>query len=166
MSEGDKKSGGMPAIVNDRPTKHWGRDRHERKWLQVDATGQTVGRLSTQIASLLRGKHKPTYTPFDDVGDFVVVINARDVVFRGNNKVGKKMYYKHTGFRGGLKSRTAQVMLNESPHKVLELAIRGMIPRGALGNRMMKKLKIYAGPEHPHKAQCPEIYQPKGSENR
>lgn len=157
MAEENSK-GGMEPLANLRPTKHFTRDDAERKWLLVDAEGHTVGRLATQIASLLRGKHKPNYTPHTDSGDFVVVVNAEKIAFRGNNKVAKKIYHKHTGYMGGLKSRTGVEMLERSPHKVIELAVAGMIPRGALGNQMMKKLKVYAGPEHPHKAQNPEAY--------
>jgi large subunit ribosomal protein L13 len=139
-------------------TRHFTREDHERKWLLIDAKGQTVGRLATQIANLLRGKHKPTYTRHDDVGDFVVVINAKDLQFVGNDKVNKKMYYKHTGYWGHLKRRTAAEMLQMAPELVLERAVYGMINGGALKYRAMKKLKIYAGAEHPHKAQNPEPY--------
>ncbi len=156
-SNGAEKRG-MEPLVNVRPTKHFKREDAERKWLLVDAEGQTVGRLATQIATLLRGKHKPNYTPHTDSGDFVVVVNAEKVVFRGNNKVSKKRYYKHTGYVGHLKERTGVEMLDRAPHKVIELAVKGMIPRGALANQLMKKLKVYAGPEHPHKAQKPEAY--------
>lgn len=143
-------------LVNVRPTKHFTPENTERKWLLVDAQGQSVGRISTLIANLLRGKHKPTFTSHADAGDFVVVINAAGVEFRGNDKVNKKVYYKHTGYPGGVKQRTAAEMLARKPEKVIELAVAGMIPAGALGNSMMKKLKVYAGAEHPHKAQKPE----------
>lgn len=152
----EDSSGAVERLVNVRPTKHFTPKTAERKWLLVDAEGQSVGRLASRIASLLRGKHKPTWTPHDDVGDFVVVVNAEKVVLRGNDKAKKKMYYKHTGWLGHLKQRNAVTMLERSPHKVIELAVKGMIPRGALGNHQLKKLKIYAGPEHPHKAQNPE----------
>lgn len=143
----------LEKLVNVRPTKHFTRHNHERKWLLVDAKGQTVGRLATQIASLLRGKNKPTFTPHDDVGDFVVVINASGLRLHGNDKAKKKMYYKHTGYLGHLRKRTGEQMLAHKPEKVIQLAVKGMIPRGALGNRMLKKLKIYAGETHPHAAQ-------------
>lgn len=146
-------------LQNVRPTRHFTSKTQERKWLLVDAEGQSVGRLATQLAMILRGKHKPTFTPHDDVGDFVVVINAEKVELRGNMKVAKKKYYKHTGWLGHLKERSAQEMLQRSPHKVIELAVKGMLPRGALGNRQLKKLKVYAGPEHPHKAQNPEPFK-------
>jgi large subunit ribosomal protein L13 len=155
MAENAQSSGHSP-IVNLRPTKHYTSETVERKWLLVDARGRSVGRLATTIANLLRGKNKPTFTPHDDVGDFVVVINADQVRFQGNDKVNKKMYHKWTGFRGNMKHRTAAQMLDHAPETVLELAVAGMVPRGALGNRVMKKLKIYAGAEHPHKAQQPE----------
>lgn len=137
-------------------TKSFTRDDSERKWLIVDAKGQRVGRLATQIADLLRGKHKPTFTRHDDVGDFVVVINAKDLVFHGNDKPNKKIYYKHTSWLGHMKRRSAREMLENDPEKVLWLAVRGMIPGEALKNRMLRKLKVYAGAEHPHKAQKPE----------
>ncbi len=159
------RTSGPPALCNVRPTKHYGADTLVRKWLLIDAKDQSVGRLATRIASILRGKHKPTYTPHADVGDFVVVINAQDVQFRGNAKADKKVYYKHTGWMGHLKERTATEMLARKPEKVIALAVKGMIPRGALGNSMLKKLKVYAGPEHPHKAQRPEqvsASSPKG----
>ena len=141
------------------PTKQYTRLNHERKWILIDANGQTVGRLATIISTLLRGKHKPTYTKSDDVGDFVVVINASGLQFRGNEKTEKKIYYKHTPWYGHLKKRTAAEMLADKPEIVLRRAVHGMISAGALCNRMMKKLKIYAGAEHPHKAQNPEPLQ-------
>ena len=131
----------------------------ERKWLLVDAKGQRVGRLATQIADLLRGKHKATFTRHDDVGDFVVVINADQLVFHGNAKDEKKIYYKHTGWLGHLKSWSGGEMLERRPEMLLWLAVRGMIPGGALKNRQMKKLKVYTGAEHPHKAQSPEAFK-------
>jgi large subunit ribosomal protein L13 len=143
-------------LVNVRPTKHFTPKNSDAKWLLVDAQGQSVGRISTLIANLLRGKHKPVFTAHDDAGDYVVVINAAGAEFRGNDKVHKKIYYKHTGYPGGVKQRTAAEMLAKKPEMVIELAVAGMIPAGALGNRMMKKLKVYAGAEHPHKAQKPE----------
>jgi large subunit ribosomal protein L13 len=149
----------MAGIVNLRATKHFKSTDHERKWLLVDAEGQSVGRLASRIAMILRGKHKPTYTTHDDVGDFVVVINADKVQLRGNDKVNKKMYFKWTGWRGNMKRRNAATMLELAPHKVLELAVGGMLPRGSLGSHQLKKLKIYRGAEHPHKAQKPEPFK-------
>lgn len=155
MAEETANKGGQK-LANVRPTQHFTRLDSERNWLLVDAKGQSVGRLCTQIANYLRGKHKPTYTQHDDAGDFVVVINAAEVEFRGNEKASKKVYYKYTGYTGNLKQRTATEMLARKPEMVIHLAVKGMIPRGALGSRMLKKLKVYAGPEHPHKAQKPE----------
>lgn len=155
MAEETANKGGA-TIANYRPTQHFTRHTQDRNWVLVDAQGQSVGRLCTQIANILRGKNKPTFTPHDDVGDFVVVINAGGAVFRGNDKAAKKTYYKHTGYAGHLKKRSGTEMLERSPETVIKLAVKGMIPRGALGNRMMKKLKIYPGAEHPHKAQKPE----------
>ncbi len=156
MAEEQAKSSGLPKLVNDKFTKSFNAESTPRKWLLVDATDQSVGRLATQIASFLRGKHKPQFTPHGDAGDFVVVINAEKVQLRGNDKLGKKTYFKHTGYRGNLKSKSARDLLADDPIKVLEIAVFGMVPRGALGNQMMKSLKIYAGADHPHKAQKPE----------
>jgi large subunit ribosomal protein L13 len=127
----------------------------QRKWFVVDATGQTVGRLATQIATILRGKHKPTYTPFIDMGDHVVIVNAEKIVFKGN-KLDQKMYRHHTGFPGGLKEVSARDQLGRHPERVLESAIKGMLPKNKLGRAMGKKLKVYVGPNHPHEAQKPE----------
>lgn len=145
-------------------TKSYTKADADRKWLLIDAKGQRVGRLSTQIADLLRGKHKPTFTRHDDVGDFVVVINAGELVFHGNAKDEKKIFYKHTGWLGHLKATPARKMLDKHPEQVLFLAVKGMIPGEALKNRMLKKLKIYRGAEHPHKAQRPEVYKIKHQE--
>ncbi|MGF1511853.1 MAG: 50S ribosomal protein L13 [Myxococcota bacterium] len=139
-----------------RPTRSFRREDVERKWLLVDAKGRSLGRLASEVAKLLRGKHKPTFTPHDDVGDFVVVINASEVEMRGNDKLFKTVHNKHTGYYGNMKSITAAEMRARTPSKLVELAVAGMIPRGSLGNRMMKKLKIYGGAEHPHAAQKPE----------
>ena len=125
-----------------------------RTWYVVDATGQTVGRLATRVASVLRGKHKPTYTPFIDMGDHVVIVNAEKVVFKGN-KLEEKMYRHHTGWPGGLKEVTARDMMVRHPERVLEQAIKGMLPKNKLGRAMAKKLKVYVGPNHPHEAQKP-----------
>ncbi len=127
----------------------------ERNWLVVDATGQTLGRLATQIADALRGKRKPTYTPHVDTGDFVVVINAEKIAVTGNKRSDKK-YYRHSGYPGGLKTRTLGDMLERRPEEVLRLAVKGMLPRNRLARKQITKLKIYAGPEHPHVAQKPQ----------
>jgi large subunit ribosomal protein L13 len=127
----------------------------EREWYVVDATDLTLGRLATQIASVLRGKHKPEYTPYEDVGDFVVVINAEKVQVTGR-KLDQKEYYHHTGYPGGIKSITLRKQLQKHPERVIEHAVKGMLPRGPLGRRQFKKLKVYAGSEHPHQAQLPK----------
>jgi len=128
----------------------------ERKWYVIDATDKTLGRLASQIAVILRGKHKPTYTPHVDTGDHVIVINAEKIKLTGN-KLHDKKYYRHSGYPGGLKVRTAADLLNSSrPERVLKLAVRGMLPHNRLGRKMFKKLKVYAGNEHPHSAQQPE----------
>jgi large subunit ribosomal protein L13 len=130
----------------------------EHNWLLVDAEGQTLGRIATEIASRLRGKHKPEYTPHVDTGDFVVVINAEKVRVTGN-KAKDKMYHHHTGFPGGLKSFSFEKLMDRAPDRVLKLAIKGMLPRTPLGRAMFKKLKVYAGNEHPHAAQQPQALQ-------
>ena len=127
----------------------------ERNWVLVDAAGQTLGRLATQLADILRGKRKPHYTPHVDVGDFVVVINAEKIAVTGNKRADKR-YYRHSGYPGGLKSRTLGDMLERRPEEVIRKAVRGMLPRNRLARRQLTKLKIYAGPEHPHAAQKPE----------
>jgi large subunit ribosomal protein L13 len=126
----------------------------ERNWLVVDATGKTLGRLATQIADTLRGKRKPEYTPHCDVGDFVIVVNAEKVSVTGNKRQEKR-YYRHSGFPGGLRSRTFEEMIERRPEEVLRLAVKGMLPRNRLGRQQLRKLKIYAGPDHPHQAQQP-----------
>ena len=127
-----------------------------KKWVMIDAEGLVVGRLATIVASRLRGKHKPTFTPHVDDGDNVVVINADKVVFTGNKRAEKK-YYWHTGHPGGIKQRTAEQLLDgRFPERVVEKAVERMIPRGPLGRRQMKNLRVYAGAEHPHEAQKPE----------
>jgi large subunit ribosomal protein L13 len=126
-----------------------------RRWFVIDADGKTVGRLATTAASLLMGKTKPSYTPYIDVGDHVVIINAEKVVFTGN-KLKQKMYRHHTGWPGGLKEITAEKLMQRFPERILEQAIRGMLPKNKLGRHMGKKLKVYAGSDHPHKAQQPE----------
>ena len=126
----------------------------ERNWLVVDANGKTLGRLATQIADVLRGKRKPEYTPHIDTGDFVVVINAEKVAVSGKKRQDKH-YYRHSGYPGGLRSRTFEEMIARRPEEVLRLAVKGMLPRNRLGRQQLRKLKIYAGPDHPHQAQQP-----------
>jgi large subunit ribosomal protein L13 len=126
----------------------------EQAWHLIDAEGQTLGRLATQIAGLLRGKGKPRYTPHVDTGDFVVVINAEKVHVTGNKRE-QKIYYRHSGYPGGLRSRTLEEQLERHPEEVLRKAVKGMLPRNRLANRQIVKLKIYAGPDHPHQAQNP-----------
>ena len=130
----------------------------DRKWFVIDADGKTVGRLATEAARILMGKNKPSYTPFIDVGDHVVVINAEKVVFTGN-KWQDKVYRHHTGYPGGLREVTAQKQLQKHPERILESAIRGMLPKTKMGRKMGKKLKVYAGTNHPHKAQQPEALE-------
>jgi large subunit ribosomal protein L13 len=130
-------------------------DSRERNWLVVDATGKTLGRLATQIADALRGKRKPEFTPHIDVGDFVIVVNAELVSVTGKKRQEKR-YYRHSGYPGGLRSRTLEEMLNRRPEEVLRLAVKGMLPRTRLGRAQLRKLKVYAGPDHPHAAQKPE----------
>ena len=133
----------------------------ERKWYVVDAEGQTLGRLSTEVASILRGKNKPTFTPHVDTGDHVIIINAEKIHLTGN-KLNDKIYYRHTNHPGGLKQRTALEMRTNYPVRMLELAIKGMLPKGRLGRQVSKKLNVYAGAEHPHQAQKPEVYELRG----
>ena len=128
-----------------------------RDWHLIDAEGKTVGRLASEVAKLLMGKHKTTYTPYIDVGDHVVIINAEKVVFTGN-KLQDKVYRHHTGWPGGLKEITAQKQLQKHPERVLESAIRGMLPKNTIGRHMGKKLKVYAGTAHPHSAQSPKPF--------
>ena len=129
----------------------------ERKWLVIDASGKTLGRLATEVAKLLRGKHKPTYTPNVDTGDYVIVLNASEMVLTGN-KLDQKMYRYHTGYAGGLKETTYRNLMAKNPEKALEIAVKGMLPKNSLGRQMFKKLKVYAGAEHDHAAQKPETY--------
>ena len=133
----------------------------ERKWYVIDAEGQRLGRLASEVASLLRGKHKPTYTPHVDTGDHVIIINAEKIELTGN-KLKDKMYRRHSGYPGGLKERTAEEMLDRQPERVIEIAVKGMLPKGPLGRKMFKKLHVYAGPEHNNAAQKPEVYELKG----
>ena len=133
----------------------------QKKWYVVDAADLVLGRLSTEVATLLRGKHKPTFTPHVDCGDYVVIVNAEKIVLTGK-KLDQKCYYRHSGYPGGLKTRTAKRMLELQPQKVLEESIRGMLPKGKLGDDMYRKLYVYVGPEHPHQAQKPEVYELRG----
>ncbi|MBR6483698.1 MAG: 50S ribosomal protein L13 [Clostridiales bacterium] len=129
----------------------------ERKWLVIDASGKTLGRLATEVAKLLRGKHKPTYTPFADTGDYVIVINASQMVLTGK-KLDQKMYRHHSGYAGGLKEIDYRTLMSKNPEKALELAVKGMLPKNSLGRQMFKKLHVYAGAEHNQQAQKPEEY--------
>lgn len=128
----------------------------ERKWYVVDAEGKTLGRLATEVASILRGKRKPIFTPNVDTGDFVIVVNAEKVTLSGK-KLDQKMYRHHTGFPGGLKELTAREFMAKKPDQVITLAVKGMLPKNSLGRNMIKKLKVYTGPEHNHEAQKPEV---------
>jgi large subunit ribosomal protein L13 len=127
----------------------------ERHWYVVDAEGQTLGRLATQIADTLRGKRKPEYTPHIDTGDFVVVVNAEKIAVTGQ-KLDQKMYHRHSGYPGGLRSRTLREQLERRPTEVIRKAVKGMLPRNRLARAQLGKLKVYAGPEHPHEAQSPQ----------
>ena len=128
----------------------------ERQWFVVDAQGQTLGRLATQVATILRGKHKPIYTPHVDCGDYVIVVNANQIHVTGQ-KLDQKMYYRHSGYPGGLKHVTLRRRLETHPERVIESAVRGMLPKNRLGRKMFKKLKVYAGSDHPHEAQQPKM---------
>jgi large subunit ribosomal protein L13 len=127
----------------------------ERDWYVVDAEGETLGRLASRIAPILRGKHKPTFTPHLDCGDFVIVINADKVQVTGR-KMDQKFYYRHSGYPGGIRRISLRDQLDRYPERVIQSAVRGMLPKNKLGRRMIKKLKVYAGNEHPHQAQQPE----------
>ena len=126
----------------------------QRDWYVVDAEGKTLGRLATQIADTLRGKRKPQYTPHVDTGDFVIVVNAEKISVSGNKRTEKR-YYRHSGYPGGIKSRTLEEMLERRPEEVIRLAVKGMLPRNRLARKQLTKLKVYAGPDHPHVAQKP-----------
>ena len=130
----------------------------ERKWYVVDATGHTLGRLSSEIAKVLRGKNKPTYTPHIDTGDYVIVINADKIQVTGK-KMDQKIYYRHSAYVGGMKETTLKEKLNKKPEEVIELAVKGMLPKGPLGRSMAKKLFVYAGADHKHEAQKPEVLE-------
>lgn len=133
----------------------------ERKWLVIDAAGQRLGRLSTEVAAILRGKHKPTFTPHVDCGDYVIVINAKEIELTGN-KWDQKKYYTHSQYPGGLRETTARKLNSKFPERLIEFAVKGMLPKGRLGRQMYKKLYVYEGQDHPHQAQKPEVYELKG----
>lgn len=130
----------------------------ERSWYVVDAQGKTLGRLTSQIASILRGKHKPEYTPHVDCGDYVIVVNAEKIYVTGQ-KMSQKKYYRHSGYPGGLKEITLRDQLQKFPNRVIESAVRGMLPKNRLGRQMFKKLKVYTGATHPHEAQQPKALE-------
>ncbi len=127
----------------------------ERKWYVVDATGYTLGRLSSEVAKILRGKHKPIFTPHIDTGDYVIIVNAQNIKVTGR-KLDQKVYYRHSEYVGGMKETTLREMLNKKPERVIEMAVKGMLPKGPLGRQMMTKLHVYTGAEHGHEAQKPE----------
>ena len=131
-------------------------DKIERKWYVVDADGCTLGRLASGVASILRGKNKPQFTPHVDTGDYVIIVNADKIKVTGK-KLEQKIYYNHSDYVGGMKETTLKEMMAKKPEKVLELAVKGMLPKGPLGRSMIKKLHVYAGPEHKHEAQKPEV---------
>ena len=131
-------------------------DKIERKWYVVEAEGKTLGRLSSEIAKVLRGKNKPVFTPHIDTGDYVIVVNAEKIKVTGK-KMDQKIYYNHSDYVGGMKETTLKEMMDKKPERVIELAVKGMLPKGPLGRSMIKKLHVYAGPEHNHAAQKPEV---------
>ena len=131
-------------------------DKIERKWYVVDADGQTLGRLASEVAKVLRGKNKPVFTPHVDTGDYVIIVNADKIKVTGK-KMDQKVYYNHSEYVGGMKETTLKEMMAKKPERVLELAVKGMLPKGPLGRTMIKKLHVYAGPEHNHAAQKPEV---------
>ena len=132
----------------------------ERKWYIIDATNKSLGRVATEAAKLLRGKHKPTFTPNQDVGDYVIVTNCKDVVLTGH-KLDQKVYRHHSGYIGGMKETSARVMMDNNPEKAMFLAVKGMLPHTKLGRQMIKKLRVYAGSEHENAAQKPEVWEVK-----
>ncbi|MGE5372702.1 MAG: 50S ribosomal protein L13 [Solirubrobacterales bacterium] len=136
-------------------------DKVERSWLVVDAADKSLGRVAAEVASLLRGKHKPTYTPNVDCGDFVIVVNAEKIVLTGN-KLTQKKYTYHTGYPGGLKQVDYQTLMAKRPEKAMEVAVKGMLPHTRLGRAMFKKLKVYKGQDHPHQAQQPVVWELRG----
>lgn len=141
------------------------RDEIRRDWWLVDAEGKTLGRLATEIASRLRGKHKPAFTPFLDTGDHVVVVNAGKIVMTGR-KMEQKLYRRHSGYPGGLKEISASKLLARHPERIVEYAVRGMLPKGPLGRQMARKLRVYAGADHPHRAQGPQLLEIAGATRR
>ncbi len=132
-------------------------DKIERKWYVIDASGCTLGRLSSEVASMLRGKKKPVFTPHEDCGDYVIIVNADKIKVTGR-KLDQKVYYDHSDYVGGMKETTLREMLAKHPERVIERAVKGMLPKGPLGRSMIKKLFVYAGPDHNHQAQKPEAY--------
>lgn len=133
----------------------------ERKWYVIDAEGLVLGRLAAEVAAILRGKHKPTFTPNMDCGDYVIIVNAEKVALTGN-KLNDKLYIHHTGYSSGLRTRTAKKMLETQPQKLVEAAIKGMLPKNAIGSQMYRKLFVYCGPDHNHAAQKPEVLKLRG----
>jgi large subunit ribosomal protein L13 len=129
-----------------------------RSWFVVDADGKTLGRLASEIAKILRGKHKPIYSPYLDVGDYVVVVNAERIAVTGR-KIDQKTYYRHTGYPGGLRETNLSDLLVRHPTHAIKFAVKGMLPKNRLGRKMIRKLKVYAGPEHPHQAQQPQVLE-------
>ena len=142
-------------------TYHQKASEIQRNWLIVDADNQVLGRLATQLATLIRGKHKPTYTPSMDGGDFVVVVNAEKIRVTGD-KANQKIYYRHSNYPGGLKKTPYKIMLQKHPERIIRMAVKGMLPRNRISRHMLLKLKVYAGPNHPHTAQSPLPYALKG----
>ena len=142
-------------------TYHQKASEIQREWLVVDAEDQVLGRLATQVATLIRGKHKPTYTPSNDGGDYVIIINADKIRVTGD-KANQKIYYRHSNYPGGLKKTTYKVMLQKNPDRIIRIAVKGMLPRNRLSRHMLTKLKVYAGANHPHSAQSPKPYALKG----
>jgi len=142
-------------------TYHQKASEIQRNWLIVDADAQVLGRLATQLATLIRGKHKPTYTPSMDGGDFVVVVNAEKIRVTGD-KANQKIYYRHSNYPGGLKKTPYKIMLQKHPERIIRMAVKGMLPRNRLSRHMLLKLKVYAGSSHPHTAQSPQPYALKG----
>ena len=142
-------------------TYHQKASEIQREWLVVDAENQVLGRLATQVATLIRGKHKPTYTPSNDGGDYVIIINADKIRVTGD-KANQKIYYRHSNYPGGLKKTTYKVMLQKNPDRIIRIAVKGMLPRNRLSRHMLTKLKVYAGTSHPHSAQSPKPYALKG----
>ena len=130
----------------------------QHEWWVVDASGQTLGRLASEVATLLRGKHKPYYTPFLDTGDSVIVVNAEKIAVTGK-KLQQQMYYRYSGYPGGLRAESLEDLLKRQPTRAVELAVKGMLPKNRLGRELFRKLKVYAGPEHPHSAQQPREYK-------